>query len=89
MKNVPEQMKDDLCTAAVTQNGHALNWAAQEMKRDIDVVRAAVRQEKAAIKYALWRDSKEMKRDRELCTAAVTPEHGRIEILLRKAPKGP
>ena len=67
-----EEMKGDreLCMAAVTQDGKALQWASEEMKGDRELCTAAVAQNRRALEFA----SEEMKGDRELCTAAVAQD---------------
>ena len=65
-------MKGDreLCTAAVAQDGKALQWASEEMKGDRELCTAAVTQNWYTFEWA----SEEMKGDRELCMAAVVQD---------------
>jgi len=53
--------------AAVAQNGHALDYASEELKADMEVVLAAIAQNGCALDYA----SKELKGDKEFVLAAV------------------
>ena len=59
-------MKGDreLCTAAVTQNGMALQWAREEIKDDWGIVSAAIKETGAAFAYASprIRNNKELRK---------------------------
>jgi hypothetical protein len=52
---------------AVKQNGWALEYASEELKRDREVVMEAVKQEGTALQYA----SEELRGDREVVLEAV------------------
>ena len=73
MQWASEEMKGDreLCTAAVTQDGPALEFASQEMKNYTRVVTAAImgkdEHSGAALEYA----SQDVKSNREIVLVAV------------------
>jgi len=53
--------------AAVQQDGDALQYAAEELKKDREVVLAAVQQNGRALKYA----AEELNKDREIAQKAI------------------
>merc|ERR1712224_340697 len=57
--------------AAVQKNGHALEYASEEMKKNEQIVLAAVQQDGCALRYA----SEEMKQNEQIVLAAVQ-QHG-------------
>merc|ERR1719221_2024540 len=58
----------EVVLAAVTQNGHVLQLASEDMKDDKEVVLAAVTQLGGALQHA----SKDMKKNKEVVLAAVS-----------------
>uniref|UniRef100_A0A7S3Q5Z5 DUF4116 domain-containing protein n=1 Tax=Chaetoceros debilis TaxID=122233 RepID=A0A7S3Q5Z5_9STRA len=78
--DLPKKLKadKDVVMAAVTQDGYALQCAAEELKGDREVVLAAVThngQNGRALKYA----AEELKGDREFMLAAVTQDVRALE----------
>merc|ERR1711939_849732 len=70
LKDAPEEMKGDreLCTAAVAQDGEALQYCSRELQKDRKISTiAAVRRNGQALKDV----PEEMKGDRDVCKAAV------------------
>ena len=57
----------DFVLEQVGYNGHALEYASEELKNDKEVVLVAVKQEGIALEYA----SKELRNDKELILEAI------------------
>ena len=59
----------------VAKDGHALNYASEELKNDKEIVMAAVAQDGRALNYA----SEELKNDKEIVMAAVTQKWSALQ----------
>ena len=79
-----EQKADrEIVLAAVSNDGYALHFAAEELKGDREIVLAAVSQDGRALQWA----TKELKGDREIVLAAVS-DYGQALQCATKELKG-